>query len=177
MAKLGKVVCVDVLIVSLDITSTSSASQPTSPPPRGLYVQEGGTRALRSHSLTWALGLLHRSHPKSIQLHSLKLMSIELLLSIVVALKMLQVELISLSVTVDTTVVGGGGEQQPARPRIQPSPLRKFSHWSRDDLEASPQVLLHSLSVAAWGVMLRRVPKPNLSSAVKSNMHGRKPDD
>lgn len=109
MAKLGKVVCVDVLIVSLDITSTSSASQPTSPPPRGLYVQEGGTRALRSHSLTWALGLLHRSHPKSIQLHSLKLMSIELLLSIVVALEMLQVELVSLSVTVDTTVVGGEG--------------------------------------------------------------------
>lgn len=172
MAKLGKVVCVDVLIVSLDITSTSSASQPTSPPPRGLYVQEGGTRALRSHSLTWALGLLHRSHPKSIQLHSLKLMSIELLLSIVVALN-------SYPYLSQWTPqwLGGRGEQQPARPRIQPSPLRKFSHWSRDDLEASPQVLLHSLGVAAWGVMLRRVPKPNLSSAVKSNMHGRKPDD
>lgn len=110
MAKLGKVVCVygregnTVLVVSLDITSTSSAFQPTSPPPRGLYVQEGGMRALGSHSLTWALGLLHHSHPKSIQLHSLKLMCIELLLSIVVALEMLQVERVFLSVTVDTTV-------------------------------------------------------------------------
>lgn len=83
-------------------------------------------RALGSHSLTWALGLLHRSHPKSIQLPSLKLMCIELLLSIVVALEMLQVELVSLSVTVDTTVAGKAVAHQaknPAFPALEIFPL------------------------------------------------------